>query len=132
MSTHNADDKRMKMFDQFARSCLIASVHAFEAASQVERLISHKDMETTSYTSGKTRLASSRLQAAGQRSKIKQLGVGRVPPPAILCQVSATNGTAAKVFALVADKAVHLSPLRPMRGGAPRPQHTKLPARGSP
>jgi hypothetical protein len=62
MRADDADYKRVKVLDQFACSCLIASVNAFEAACQVERLIRHMVMETASYTSGKTSLDGSRLQ----------------------------------------------------------------------
>jgi hypothetical protein len=62
----------MKMLDQFACSRLIAAVHAFEAACQVERLIRHMVMETASYTSGKTWLGGSRLQLISRNNPFFQ------------------------------------------------------------
>ncbi len=60
MRPHDANNQRVKVFHEFARSRLIVLTHAVETASQIERLVvSHivKEMEARSATTCKTGLS---------------------------------------------------------------------------
>jgi hypothetical protein len=59
MGAYDPTDQRVKVFDQCARSRLIAPAHSVEAAGQIERriVVRHARMEARSDTTRKTRIA---------------------------------------------------------------------------